>query len=249
MSVGMTTVLIWDWIDNLRSDFKLLFFFKLGLPTFLHFGSRVSLLVYALSRAVLLSNFTGCFLCVRVFAIYNRERFIGVFFGIHLLAAIGISSTFYLVVGAENVGPTKYCMETLQDLHYFLPATYTVFLVDETLIYFAIVWRIYLMFLEHTGTSLGQTFKILVWGASLPVLSRIVLPDSQMHFIIIVISKAILVFIIVFCKQLYQAMFIICHLVLVNVMTSRVYRNLKLGLDDEQEVQSLIINLTREAEQ
>ncbi|KAF8891622.1 hypothetical protein CPB84DRAFT_1374637 [Gymnopilus junonius] len=150
-----------------------------------------------------------------------------------------MSSTFYLVFGAKNIGPTKYCMETLHDPHHFLPATYSVFLVDETLIYMAIVWKIYLMFLERTGTSLGQTVKVLVCGVSLPVLSRIILLDTHMHFLIIVISGAVLVFIIIFFKQPYQTMFIICHLVFVNVITSRIYRNLKLGLDDEQEVQSI----------
>ena len=39
-------------------------------------------------------------------------------------------------------------------------------------------------------------------------------------------------------------MFIICHFVLVNIMASRVYRGLKLGLDDEQAVESLLISMT-----
>ena len=127
--------------------------------------------------------FTGLLLFIRVFAIYNRNYYIGIAFATPWLGAVAMTASYYKTMGATNIGPTPYCLETLNDSHHLLVATYVLLFVDEALVYLAVVWRIYLMFLDHARTSLSQKFRVLVRGATLPILSRIILLDSQMYFL------------------------------------------------------------------
>lgn len=41
----------------------------------------------------------------------------------------------------------------------------------------------------------------------------------------------------------FNVTFIICHLVLVNILACRVYRSLKLGLHNEKETKSIVIDI------
>ncbi|PPQ72826.1 hypothetical protein CVT26_003335 [Gymnopilus dilepis] len=264
--IGTTAVLIWDFLDNLRSDWKLAFSSKFGLPSFLYFLSRACILVFALGRAALITSPIGdcarvervinvfpivfvitntLLFYIRVLAIYNRNPFIIAFFGFTWLAGAGMSTTYYLAIGAQNIGPTDYCIETLQDPHHLLGGTAIVFLMNDVLLYTAIIWRIYFMFLDYAGITVKQKFRTLLFGKSLPILSKVILLDSQMYFLVIILTKATLVVGMFRFQTPFNVMFVICHLVLVNILACRVFRSLKMGINEEKELQSIFMNLTK----
>ncbi|KDR70188.1 hypothetical protein GALMADRAFT_41759, partial [Galerina marginata CBS 339.88] len=246
--IGTTTVLIWDILDNLRNDFKLIFSFKIGLPTVLYFLTRATLLAYSLGRAVLLTtpvencatfqialnvllvvfvSCTTCFFYIRVCAIYDLNRYIIAFFGTTWLATVAMSITFAHTFTAHHIEPTTYCTERIQG--YYLGPTTAILLFNDVLIYLAITWKVYHIF-RDAETTMGQRLKQLVFGASLPVLSKVILQDSGLYCLMIVLTKVLLVITIARLQPPSSIMFIICHLVLVNIYSCRVYRNIKMRL-------------------
>ncbi|KDR70210.1 hypothetical protein GALMADRAFT_103363 [Galerina marginata CBS 339.88] len=247
LHIGATSVLIWDILNNLRNDFKLSFYYKVRLPTVIYYITRISLLAYCLGRCVLLTrpindctkfeaalngllvafiSSTTCFFYLRVSSIYNKSIFIVTFFGILWLATVAMSSLFFKIFSAAHVGPTQFCLESVNQK--FLAPPAIVFLTNDTLIYAAITYRIYQMFLERDA-SLSEKVKLVVFGKSLPLLSKVILLDSQLYFLLIVLTKAFLVLAISSFDPPASAMFVICHLVLVNILSCRVYRNVRLG--------------------
>ncbi|KAF9479194.1 hypothetical protein BDN70DRAFT_879062 [Pholiota conissans] len=246
LHIASTGILLWDFLNNLRNDFKLLFTHKIGIPTILYFTIRLTLIAYTLGRAVLLTAkvencgalgnalnicliisvaCTATFFYLRVVAVYSRNPYVVGFFGLTWLATVSMAITFFKTFIAVPFPQTQYCMEMIKGN--FLIATVSVLLFNDLLIYIAIAYRIYRIFLDYEfEADLKRKAVILLFGASLPVGSKIVLLESQLYCLIIVISKAFLVAMISIDKE-KNAMFIVCHLVLVVVLSSRVYRELR----------------------
>ncbi|KAF8960601.1 hypothetical protein BDZ97DRAFT_1293925 [Flammula alnicola] len=199
LHVASTGVLLWDILNNLRNDFKLLFTYKLGVPTLLYFVIRTTLLAYALGRAVLLTSpvadcgrlsatlngllivSVSCsttFFYLRVVAVYSINKYVTGFFGITWLSTVAMSITFFKAFGAQHIGPTQYCAETVDG--HFLLAIVIVLLANDLLVYVAIAFRIYRIFLDYEfEADLKRRVVILLFGASLPVGSKIVLLERS----------------------------------------------------------------------
>ncbi|KDR70190.1 hypothetical protein GALMADRAFT_43546, partial [Galerina marginata CBS 339.88] len=248
LHVGSTGALLWDIIDNLGNDFRLLYYYKIRLPTVAYFVTRISLLGFCLGRAVLLTtpvadcsrladalnallivyvtSTTGLFY-LRVCAVYNMKRIIIAFFGTTWLAAIAMILTFSKTFMATPVENTHFCGESIRG--HFLGPTSFVLVTNDVLIYLAIAYRIHEMFLA-SDTSVRRRFNVLAFGTSLPVLSKALLQDSQSYFLVVLITKGFLAISAYTFGAPLNVMFIVCHLVLVNILSCRVYRNIKLGL-------------------
>ncbi|KAF8965390.1 hypothetical protein BDZ97DRAFT_1625731, partial [Flammula alnicola] len=250
---GSTAVLIWDIIDNLGNDFKLLYSYKIRLPTVLYFTTRISLLVCCLGKAVLLTipvddcskleNTLNAFLIIyaitttalfylRMCAVYAMNKYIVTFFSAVWLATAGMISTFAKTFSAAHVGPTRFCGESVKGN--LLGPTSLVLVANDGLVYFAIAYRIIQMFPSGSDT-LQARFNLLAFGRSLPLLSKALI-KGQSAVLSTFCNRAILATktLLGICAFAFDepinAMFIIAHLVLVNILSCRVFRNIKMGV-------------------
>ncbi|KDR70123.1 hypothetical protein GALMADRAFT_1350475 [Galerina marginata CBS 339.88] len=249
--IGSTTVLIWDILNNLRNDLRMVQTSKIGLPLLLYVITRLVYFVgvccwqstapvnncanFQTALNAILIVFVSCttlLFYIRVSAVYLFNRYIVAFFGATWLSGVAMSVTFLDTFFAENIGPTPYCVLKIRGR--FLGVSSIVLLVNEVLSYLAVTYRIYRLFLQ-SDASLKQRMKLVIFGTPLPVLSKVLLQGSQLYCLAIVLSKA---FLVVINSTVHDfdppasIMFIISHLVLVNILACRVYRNLKKDHDD-----------------
>ncbi|KAF9563004.1 hypothetical protein CPC08DRAFT_687120 [Agrocybe pediades] len=256
--IGATAVLVWDFANNIRNDYRILFHCKIGLQTCAYILTKIMLLAYALGRVVLITSpiadcakfeavmnglLTACVALttltfyLRIYAIYRDNLVVKVVYGILWLATVGISVTFNMTFTAEHLGPTNYCLEGVKN-HFLLPLA-IVILTNDILIYVAITYRLYNLFYD-IESSTGQKLKLLL-GTSLPAFSKAVLQDSQLYFLMIVATKAFLVYTVHSLRPPMSVMYIICHLVLVNILSGRIFRTVKMNSDRWERPLSAVI--------
>ncbi|KAF9559979.1 hypothetical protein CPC08DRAFT_637143 [Agrocybe pediades] len=247
LQIATTAILTWDILNNLRKELKILLNYRLSMPTCMYFVTRITLLAYCLGRTVLLTTPVGdcavlqqalngllivavsctTFLFyMRVCAVFCMNRYICAVFGTTWLATVAMSGTFPKTFRAGRIDPTDYCLETA-DMRLLGP-TVIVLLANDVMIYLAITYRVYKMFVESTST-LGQRMNHLLLGTSMPVLWKVLLQDSQIYCLIIVFTKTFLLIAITNLDAPFSIMFLVCHLALVHVLSCRVYRNVKLS--------------------
>lgn len=128
---------------------------------------------------------TTTFFYLRVVAVYSRNPYIIAFFGVTWLSTVAMSGTLFVTFGATHIGnadfTSKYCHDQFIAQN-FLIGTLSVLLTNDLLIYIAIAYRIYRIFLDYEFEGGWQRrLVILFFGASLPVGSKIVLLESQMY--------------------------------------------------------------------
>jgi len=115
---------------------------------------------------------------MRVCAVFCMDRYICSLFGFTWLATVAMSGTFPKTFKAERIGPTEYCLETANQQ--FLGPTIIVLLVNDVLIFIAVTYKVYKMFIESSAT-LGQRVNKLILGTSMPILWKVLLQDSQIY--------------------------------------------------------------------
>ncbi|KAF4620507.1 hypothetical protein D9613_000987 [Agrocybe pediades] len=273
--IGATAVLVWDFANNIRNDYRILFHCKIGLQTCAYiltkciakafhpeiadqlrrhftggqqyeadrFTSASPIADCAKFEAVMNGLLTACVALttltfyLRIYAIYRDNLVVKVVYGILWLATVGISVTFNMTFTAEHLGPTNYCLEGVKN-HFLLPLA-IVILTNDILIYVAITYRLYNLFYD-IESSTGQKLKLLL-GTSLPAFSKAVLQDSQLYFLMIVATKAFLVYTVHSLKPPMSVMYIICHLVLVNILSGRIFRTVKMNSDRWERPLSAVI--------
>ena len=124
---------------------------------------------------------TNLLFYIRVFAVYSTNRIVAALFGVPALASVALSINFYRAFSVVQLGQTNYCVERVRHTHNLLTPVAVFFTIYDLLIYFAITWRVYRMFLECSGKPAERKFKVLVFGNSLPLLARALLLDSQLY--------------------------------------------------------------------
>ncbi|KAJ3489007.1 hypothetical protein NLJ89_g11566 [Agrocybe chaxingu] len=198
--VGSLGVLIWDILNNLSSDYRLLTKYRIGLPTIAYFISRVGSLAYvlcstifetypadncALFEKILCGLYpvaipaTSLLFFFRVRAIFDRNKVVVAFFAFMWLAVLGGCITVTRGVTGINIGPTKYCLNfALED---YVAAAAIIPLVNDTLVFFAISVR--LMTNTHVEYNLRNGIKTLVSGDYLPAFSKTLFQDGQIYYL------------------------------------------------------------------
>ncbi|KAF9044940.1 hypothetical protein BJ165DRAFT_1404214 [Panaeolus papilionaceus] len=253
--IGGCAVFIWDFVDNLRSDYRLITEkpLKIRIPTIVYMISRLGTLGFALSSAIFGSaaltwdcrrflRIVGAFYPIttpatsflfflRLRAVFDRNRIVVAIFGFIWIALFG--STFTVPIGliGGNIGPTKYCM-TVEIREYIITST-VISLVHDTLVLLAISWR--LMTFTHTDPDIRRGVKTMVFGDYLPAFSRSLLHDGQ-KFYTATVSLTLLTVIMFFIDSvppIYRLMFSIPNVALMNIMACRVFRNTKFGLTQD----------------
>jgi len=117
---------------------------------------------------------------LRIYAIYWDNAFVKAFYAVLWLGTAAAAITFTQTFSVEHLGSTGYCIDGLKH-NWLAPAT-TALLTNDTLVYFAITYRLYTLFRDSEST-VQQRMKLVVFGASLPIFSKVVLLDSQLYFL------------------------------------------------------------------
>ncbi|KAJ3506387.1 hypothetical protein NLJ89_g6892 [Agrocybe chaxingu] len=246
--VGSLGVMVWDILDNLRGDYWLLFNFPVRAPTIAYFVSRLASLGYALSSTIFETAKTGncrsfqkgldwlypisvpatsLLFFFRVRAVFDRDRRVVGFFAFMWLAVLAGCLTVTQGVEGAEIGDTRFCVNA--SLESYVAAAAIIPLVNDTLIFLAITWR--LMQNANVEPSLKGGVRTLFFGDYMPAFSKALLQDGQVYYLTTV-SISLLTVIMLYVKSVpvtYQTMFTVPNIVLMNVMACRVFRNVKFG--------------------
>lgn len=115
----------------------------------------------------------------RTRAVFNRDPWIIFLFACLCLAVFGACVTPIIGVFTGNIGPTSYCMTV--EVKPYTAAAVVVPLINDTLIFIAITWRL------HSNSSARRTIndgvRVLVFGNYLPAFSKAMLQDGQVYYL------------------------------------------------------------------
>ncbi|KAH0581337.1 hypothetical protein H2248_012429 [Termitomyces sp. 'cryptogamus'] len=243
--VGSLAALIWDVLSHVDSDFKLLFRHKIGIPTIVYFLSRASVLVYVSLNVIFITaalpncqiiekticvlyhitfSSTAFLFFLRVRAVFNKNKFIVMFFAALWLGVLGGSLTVATVSNGFHLGPTRYCIST--EFKPYASAAPIAFTVNDTFVFFAISWR-----LLSSGTLRCEKLdmKSLMLGKYLPAFSRALLQDGQVYYLVSITSNLVDVVTTWVGAVPYRLMFAIFNITLTNMMACRVFRHTRFG--------------------
>ncbi|KAF5327556.1 hypothetical protein D9619_004285 [Psilocybe cf. subviscida] len=182
---------------------------------------------------------------------------------IHSRLAVWIFTVLWLATLASSLTPVINSVNT--NIHYgeliiqyclsgpvppYTAATVIVPLVNDSILFGALVYRIMTSF--HDDTSNKSKVKCIVLGHHLPNLARAMLYNGQAYFLSTV-SIHILTVMTYYIKEiplvLRSAMLGFPTVMLMNVMASRIYRNTKLGrFQSMTDLSSLIFQRGESAE-
>ncbi|KAF9044975.1 hypothetical protein BJ165DRAFT_1527917 [Panaeolus papilionaceus] len=269
--VGSCGVLFWDIVDNLRDDYKLVseHRFRIRLPTIAYVVSRLGTLGLALTSSLyqtasITSNcahflkFTAPFFPIaisatsflfflRLKAIFHNNLIVVVIFGIMWTTVFITTFAFPTGMGGVliQLSPiVQYC--TVSETHRFVIAPNIMLLVYDTLVFFAISWRLVSVMHVDKDSPKGWSVGRMVFGGYLPSFSRALLHDNQRFYAATVLLNLfnILAFFLEAIPPTCRAMFAIPNIILMNIMACRVYRNTKFGLsrDPGMEMSSIYLH-------
>ncbi|KAJ3500336.1 hypothetical protein NLJ89_g9846 [Agrocybe chaxingu] len=163
--VGSLVVLIWDVLNNLKNDWKLVRNYRIGAPTVAYFVSRWSSIGYLLGGAIfataplgncytsgkIISTLyaisipsTSLLFFFRVRAMYlstgTQGTWVIRFFAFMWLAVLGGSIVSTPGVTASNIGTTEYCINS--GLKSYVSMSGIIPFANDTLVFLAITWRL-----------------------------------------------------------------------------------------------------------
>ncbi|KAJ7683458.1 hypothetical protein B0H17DRAFT_883467, partial [Mycena rosella] len=247
---GCTGVFIWDILNNLRSDYVLLFKKHFHVASLAYVVSRIGSLVYVLGATIFssypLQACTTAWVAFHVFypigvsasaflfffrvrAIYGGDRLVTAIFGFLWLAVLASSLTAPFGGTAVKSGDPSECIVTHVDPSH-VGASGIILAVHDTLVFFAISYRLVFNFEEMQQQTWGTQLKMLFSGAHLPAFSKALLEDGQMYYLITVVINvsATLRVYIPRDSVAYRGLLFVPSMTLTSIMACRVYRNTKL---------------------
>ena len=126
---------------------------------------------------------TSLLLFFRTRAVFDRNPWIvAFFFGLWLAVA---TTGVLVIVGVDetNFGPTEYCTEGQVKLFVQIAATIPV--INDTLVFLAISWRLYSN--SYAGPTLRNGLQVLIFGDYLPRFSKAMLQDGQAYYLLVLL--------------------------------------------------------------
>ncbi|KAF9045140.1 hypothetical protein BJ165DRAFT_1475549 [Panaeolus papilionaceus] len=250
--VGSCGVLVWDILDNLTGDYKLLTKHHVGLATIAYFVSRLGSLGYVLASTIfetagitdncnhfdqvvttfypLAIPMTALLFLFRVRAVFDRNKYVVAFFTFMWLAVLGGCITVSQGVTGANIGPTKYCINFA--FKPYIGAGGIIPVVNDTLVFLAISWRLLANARTQLGLQTRMNLKELIAGDYLPAFSRAIFQDGQAYYLTTVTTNlvAVIMFYINVVPPTYRSMFTVPNVALMNIMACRVFRKTKFGV-------------------
>ncbi|KAF9044934.1 hypothetical protein BJ165DRAFT_1369855 [Panaeolus papilionaceus] len=257
--VGSCAVLLWDVFDNFRKDYRLLTRHAIRLPTVVYIIARLGAIGFALSAAIFASEYADFVYCAhfakivavfypiavpaasllfffRLKAVFNCNLPVISFFAFVWLCLLASCILFPFGLYGARIGETLYCR--ISSAKTYIIAPVMISLGYDTLILIAISWK--LMVNTHINHDIQTGVKTMVRGDYLPAFSRALHQDAQLYYMVTLPVN--LVTAIMFCvtsiPAIYHVMLTVTNNVLMNIMASRVFRNTKLGLFQENRESS-----------
>ncbi|KAF9457889.1 hypothetical protein BDZ94DRAFT_1227223 [Collybia nuda] len=251
ITTGALSILVWDILTHLQSDYKLVSRYRVNLPTIVYFVSRWSTLLYAITISVFHSapiddcdtltkatcavyhvtvSSTALLFFLRVRAIFNRNTYITVGFFTLWVIVLGGSLTSVLSATGVHIGNTKYC--TFSDLKTYRSAVANITLaIFDTAIFIGITWRLsnsHLSIKKTNSADLKPRFHL--FGRYLPVFTKALLHDGQKYYLVAMLANLLVVFLdfIPGVPMPYRATFLAPAIGLTNIMACRVFRHTKM---------------------
>ncbi|KAJ7660637.1 hypothetical protein B0H17DRAFT_1212453 [Mycena rosella] len=248
---GCTAVFIWDILNNLRSDYALLFKQNFHVVSLAYVVSRIGSLMYILGYTIFLSyplqacntayvafnvfypigvSASAFLFFFRVRAIYGGNRLVTAIFGFLWLAVLGSSITIPFGVSAVKLGNPSECIVARVEV--YVGASGIILTVHDTLVFFAISYRLVSNFGQMQQQTRGTQLKMLFSGAHLPAFPKALFADGQMYYMIMVatnVTTTLRVYIPT-VSPVYRGLLIVPSVTLTSIMACCVYRNTILGI-------------------
>ncbi|KAF8812436.1 hypothetical protein BYT27DRAFT_7133062 [Phlegmacium glaucopus] len=260
VSVGTLAVFFWEILNNIFNDYKLLTEHRIRFPTVVYFISRVSCLGFIISVVILETTpiarcdllekgleiiypFTvissSLLFFFRTRAVFDRDPWVVAFFACSWLAVVAGYLTFIIKVVQVKAIPGT--CQVLAHFRSFATAATIITLINDTLVFLAITWRLFSN--SYGRRTIGDNIRVFLFGDYLPVFSKAMLQAGQLYYLIVVTVNLITV--IMLCTHsvpaILQVIFVVPNVVMMNIMTCRVFRNTMLGTFTEVEISSSAI--------
>ena len=117
----------------------------------------------------------------RVRAMYGNNLYVTLFFSFMLLAVVAGSVTSTQGVTLVPIGTTNYCTNGRMDE--YVIASGIIPLVNDTLVFIAITWRLVRGSVRVPSTRTGGSWSF-IFGKHLPAFSRSLLQDGQVYYLL-----------------------------------------------------------------
>jgi hypothetical protein len=137
-------------------------------------------MVMMVATSFVLSRTSTAFLMYfRICAVYNKNRFIVLFFGFTWLSVIGGAATMFGGIASVYIEHTKYCACMIK--HGFVIATSVADFIDDTLILIAIMYKLGMAGMRRSPAALQLSSAWKPTG-HLQSFTRAFLQDSQIYY-------------------------------------------------------------------
>ncbi|KAJ7629855.1 hypothetical protein B0H17DRAFT_1284071 [Mycena rosella] len=266
---GATAVLFWDILNNLGSDYSILFKQKFHnyctilvgrLMPFIKIGTAI----YAIGFTIFVSSpprdCSGVHLAFTIFysigvsaaallfflrlrAICGGDRLITIPFGFLWLAVLGSSMTVPIGGTARSVGNPPKCLVGQPKAYVGSPGI--IITVHDTLVYFAISYRLVSNFSHLDGKQTRRAqLTALFSGSTLPAFAKSLFTDGQMYYMITVIFNIVTTLMMYMpgVSAMYHWILAVPNLTLTSIMACRVDRNTKLIIHHSPELSLPTLN-------
>jgi len=256
LHVGTFGAFVWDWLMSMSEEYEMLrkstwnrsfpliayFVVRFGTLGFLITGTLFETAVVhnctslenAISVFYILATTGACFLFyLRVRAIFYDNFIVKAFFGFLWLSVLGASVTVPFAIGGTHIGPTQYCINS----HFssFGTASIITITVNDTLVLFAISYK--LAWDNNRAATPREVAMSFLNGQGLNAVSKVLYRGGLMYYLSTVSMNIVTMTMNLTpsVPPVYRSMVTIPNAALQNVMASRVFRKLKLGLIVERE--------------
>ncbi|KAF9524727.1 hypothetical protein CPB83DRAFT_860789 [Crepidotus variabilis] len=249
--VGCLSIMLWDILQYFPEDYQVVLKPNCKCKTTVFVIARLSAFAFLLESALVdtapighcrVVNTLGCVLFLlnrssvsllfyfRVVAVWNRNRYIVGFFTITWLLVVAGSVLAIFATRGDHIGPTQYCLVVVTQDFLFLAAVAES--VNDMLVCAAITYK-----LAEDGQHLGVLRggrSLFIWRrVSFGRLSERFMQDTQLYLLITFCIKIpeIIAFFVLRQKvgSVISIVLAFPDTVVVNVMASKVFRNMKLG--------------------
>lgn len=261
VEVGTLAVFVWELLNNLLNDYKLLSKYRIRLPIVVYFISRICSLGFAISTVVfqtapvnscyglakglgvffLLSvTSTSLLFFLRIQAVFNGNQWIVNLFAGLWLAVAASCSTVIIGVDGFNIGSTNYCIDG--QIKPFVMTGTIVPLINDILVFLAIAWRLFRN--SYAPHTVKNGVRFLVFGDYLPRFFKAILQDGQAYYLASIAVSFIAV-ITLFNRSIpdiLRTVFAVPNVILMNIMACRAFRNTILEIYREGQVSINLIS-------
>jgi len=149
------------------------------------------------------------------------------------LSVVGGTLTTPFTTTVQNLGPTKYCIETA--LKSFISVSTITPAVYDTFVFAAITWKVASNSYADEQTGQVGLLRSAIFGKYLPAFSKGLLQDGQIYYLSTVLLNLVCLSLLYVdsVSVVYRVAIGVPDVALMNIMACRVYRNTRLGIYKE----------------